>query len=379
MSTTPTNFVTLGILGGGQLGMFLAMCAQARGLRVHLYIERPGDHPATPFAQEIFCGNGWNDLETIKRFTETCDVVLLENEFVPAELLQTLNKTKFLPNLASYGIFQDKKLEKELARQAGVSVADFALVKSLSEVKTKLAEWDKIVLKTCRGGYDGTGNLTVNQATDSEVIETFLSKGQCLAERWVTFTHEVAVMVARSEKQEIVFPVAETIQHHHICHQVIAPARFSTELNVRIQKAALSIVRTANGVGLFGIEFFITANGDLLYNETAPRPHNSAHFTIEGCTLSQFDAHIDVALGLTLTSPQLKSASVGMLNLLGTLNGTNELGPMEMFKAHKQGHLWLYGKKESRPGRKMGHYTLLGNNARMVLEDLTKLQQRYSL
>jgi len=378
-SISKPNNVTLGILGGGQLGMFLALAAQARGMRVHLYIERAGDHPASAHAQEIFTGNGWSDSSTIKRFAESCDVVLLENEFVPVELLNEISGVEFFPNLPSYAIFQDKLREKDLAAAAGVTVSDYQLVASVKAVQTKLSQWNKLVLKTCRGGYDGTGNLTVTNQTPETEIQNFLNRGPCLAERWVTFDHEVAVMVARSSSQEVVFPVAETIQHHHICHQVIAPARFSDELNTRIQHAALKITRQANGLGLFGVEFFITSSGDILYNETAPRPHNSAHFTIEGCSLSQFDAHISVAVGEALASPRLKSDAVGMLNLLGTPNGTNQLTPLDLFKANQAGHLWLYGKKESRPGRKMGHYTLLGDSASVVLSDLTQLQQRYSL
>lgn len=371
--------LTLGILGGGQLGMLLAREARERQLRVHLYIEGAGDHPASAFADQVFEGKGWSDLESIRRFAQSCDRILLENEFVPVELLQQCGPEKFVPNLPAYGIFQDKFQEKTLAREASVAVADFALAPDLATVQALLQQWDKLVLKTCRGGYDGTGNLTVTSATPPEAIETFLGKGACLAERWVEFTHEVAVMVARSHEQEVVFPVAETIQHHHICHQVIAPARFSAELNLTIQQAALRIVRQAEGIGLFGVELFVTAQGELLYNESAPRPHNSAHFTLEGCTLSQFAAHLDIAQGLPLRAPQLRSPSVGMLNLLGTKGGTNQLLPADLFAQNAQGHLWLYGKRESRPGRKLGHYTLLGDNAVVILNELTRLQQRYSL
>lgn len=378
MPTETTKTLTLGILGGGQLGLFLALEAQKWKARVHLYIEKPGVHPAQEHAAKVFQGNGWNDSQVLGEFIDSCDLVLLENEFVPVELLSTFPPEKFVPSLASYGIFQDKFQEKTLALRAAVPVADFARVESLTDVQTKLTEWNKLVLKTCRGGYDGTGNLTVTLATAPEAIVSFLAKGPCLAERWVSFAHEVAVMVVRTETQEVVFPVAETIQHHHICHQVIAPARFSAELTQRIQAAALQIIRSAQGTGLFGVEFFVTQEGDLLYNECAPRPHNSAHFTMEGCTLSQFEAQVRVALKQSIPAPVLKSPSVGMLNLLGTLDGTNELTPLELFESAR-GHLWLYGKKESRPGRKMGHYTLLGESAKMVLDNLTHLQERYRL
>lgn len=370
---------TLGILGGGQLGMFLAQKAQELGFTVHLYIESDSEVPARAFAHQVFIGNGLFDQEKLAGFVSSCDVVVLENEFVPVELLRSLPQTPFVPDLDSYEIFQNKYLEKQLALKAGIKVADFSLVQSLEDVQAKTHEWGKLVLKTCRGGYDGTGNLTVNPGTSPDQIVHFLSRGPCLAERWVVFTHEVAVMVVRSETQEMVFPVAETIQHGHICHQVIAPARLSSELNSRIQKSALKLIREAQGVGLFGVEFFITQEEEIFYNETAPRPHNSAHFTIEGCTLSQFEANLLVAFHSTLPEPKLISPSVGMLNLLGTEGGTNHLVPSELFENDSRGHLWLYGKKESRPGRKMGHYTLLGEKPSVILEKLTNLQQRYQL
>lgn len=374
----PQNELVLGILGGGQLGMFLALEAKKWPVRLHLYLEQDRPCPARDLAQEVFLGQGWKDAETLSRFCQSCDVILLENEFVPAEILRESNKT-FVPNLDAYAIFQDKLQEKLLAQRAGVRAGPFRAVSTLKEVQTYLNDWPALVLKTCRGGYDGTGNLTVDAGTAPERIERFLAQGPCLAEAFVTFAHEVAVMVARSETQEIVFPVAETIQHHHICHQVLAPARFKTETLEKIETAARSIVRTAGGLGLFGIEFFLTAEGEVLYNETAPRPHNSAHFTIEGCSTSQFRAAIEIAQGLPLTRPELNAECVAMLNLLGTQGGTNVLEPAAEFAADSRGHLWLYGKKESRVGRKMGHYTLLGDDPAVVLQRLTSLQQRYVL
>lgn len=359
--------------------MFLAMAAQKLEFKIHLYIESDSQLPAREFAHKVFVGDGLFDKKVLTDFVSSCDVVALENEFVPVELLRTLPKTQFIPNLDSYEIFQNKHLEKKLAQQVGIKVADFSLVQTLDDVQSKTNEWGKLVLKTCRGGYDGTGNLTVNSETTSEEIISFLTKGPSLAERWVDFSHEVAVMVVRSQDQEIAFPVAETIQHNHICHQVIAPARFSDELNFKIQESALKLIRETSGIGLFGVEFFVTSTGELLYNETAPRPHNSAHFSIEGCNISQFEALLLVARNSKLIAPKLNSASVGMLNLLGTAKGTNKLAPVELFENDPQGHLWLYGKKESRPGRKLGHYTLLGENPSVILEKLTNLQQRYQL
>ncbi len=382
MRSTPEKPLLIGILGGGQLGMLLARQCQPWGLPVRLYSETPGRTPAHLFAQEVVEGHGWRDLQALRRFLAGVDVALLENEFIPAELLAEASAglpVRFLPSLEAYAIFQDKRREKELARKAGVPTPDFAPVSTMEELRPWIERWGDLVLKTCQGGYDGMGNLSVDVRTPEEDIRRFLARGPCLAERKVSLAKEMAVVVARFRGTTRLFPLAETIQHDHICHQVLAPARLSPAQAAELTEQAIRLVEASGGEGLFGLEFFLTTDGKILYNETAPRPHNSAHFTLDACDVSQFAAVIHMALGQVPPPPRLRRPCAGMLNLLGTQAGPPALSPLEAFTADPDGALWLYGKSASRPGRKMGHYTLLGEDASLVLERLTSLQRRYSL
>jgi len=365
------NAATLGILGGGQLGMLLARAAKARSQRVHLYIEKEEHFPAMDWADQVFMGDGWNDEATLKKFAATCDVILLENEFSSADVLATTG-ARFVPELSAYRQFQNKEREKLLAASLGIPVVPWRRVRTLAEVRAL----GPVVLKTAEGGYDGYGNLAVSAKTPDKHIERFLTQGTVLAEDYLDFAREVAVVVAKSGEQVVSFPVAETIQEKQICHFVIAPARLATATLTRVQEYAERLIQGARGDGVFGVEFFITQDGGAIYNETAPRPHNSAHFTLAACDLSQFDMIVRLALNETLTTPTLTSQVVGMLNLLGTRHGPPELTPTEEFS---DGQLCLYGKPWSRPGRKMGHYNLTGNSSEAVLARLQELKQRYQL
>ena len=376
------NSTTLGILGGGQLAMLLARAAQMRGVRVHLYLEKEEHAPAVELAQQIFMGDGWRDEAALLAFAQSCDVIALENEFVPVALLEKIAATtsvRFLPGLKAYGLFQNKAREKEHATSLGIPLAPWARVKTLQDVRTWQQEHPRLVLKTCEGGYDGYGNLVVDKSTLDKDIERFLKHGDVLAEAFLDFTHELAIVVAKQGKTVVAFPVAETIQSRQICHYVLAPARLPETILEKVRSHATALIEAAGDDGLFGVEFFLTPDGTVLYNEAAPRPHNSAHFTVDGCDVSQFAMIVNLVLGVELTTPQLLSPVIGMLNLLGTHHGSPRLEPEEEFLALEQGSLCLYGKPWSRPGRKMGHFNLRGDNAPAVLAQLQELQQRYQL
>jgi 5-(carboxyamino)imidazole ribonucleotide synthase len=299
------------------------------------------------------------------------DVLLLENEFVPPEWLRG---PACYPTLSAYTIFRDKLLEKELAVRTGLRTPRFSAVSTVCEIRSFLAGTTG-VLKARTGGYDGYGNLTVDAKCTDTTLNAFLARGPAIIEEKITFLTEVAVMVVRAANDVRTFPVAETLQQDHVCRQVLAPARLSPALQEKICRDARAIVEASGGEGLFGVEFFVSAEGTVLYNETAPRPHNSAHFTLDACEVSQFGALLQAALGLPLTEPVLKTPWVGMLNLLGTSGGDGELRPLAPFL--KAGALWMYGKKDSRPGRKMGHYTLCGTTPAEILGRLDLLQKEY--
>lgn len=372
------NSTTLGILGGGQLAMLLARAARERGVRVHLYLEKEEHAPAVEYAQQIFMGEGWQDLVTLQAFAASCDVVALENEFVPVQLLQQIS-VRFIPGLKAYGLFQNKAREKEHATSLRIPLAPWTKVRTLKDVRAWQLKHPRLVLKTCEGGYDGYGNLVVDQKTSDKEIERFLKQGDVLAEAFLDFTHELAIVVAKQGETIVTFPVAETIQSRQICHYVLAPARLTDNVLAQVRQYATALIEAAGDDGVFGVEFFLTSQGEVLYNEAAPRPHNSAHFTVDGCDVSQFAMIVKLALQENISTPTLLSPVIGMLNLLGTHHGNPRLEPEEDFLALKDGSLCLYGKPWSRPGRKMGHFNLRGEDAPAVLAQLQELQQRYQL
>jgi 5-(carboxyamino)imidazole ribonucleotide synthase len=294
-------------------------------------------------------------------------------------VIQNKTGVRFIPDLNSYSLFQNKKFEKQAAQRAGLSTVPWISVNSLKEVNDFLKVHKRLILKTSTGGYDGHGNLFVDQETSASDIEKFLNRQDVLAEAFIDFKYEVAIVVARANEKTIHFPIAQTIQKNHICHFVIAPATLPAEVEDSIIKLAIKLVDSLNADGLFGIEFFVTHDHQVFYNESAPRPHNSAHFSIDACSYSQFEAIVNIALEKELQQPLLTTSVVGMLNLLGTHHGPAKLEPREEFEQFKNGHLCLYGKPWSRPGRKMGHFNLKGERASEILSQLQDLQIRYQL
>jgi 5-(carboxyamino)imidazole ribonucleotide synthase len=346
------NRKKLGVLGGGQLGQLLYRQALQWGVPALLYE-----------------GTDWRDEASLRAFISQVDVVLLENEFVDPALLEGVT---CYPSLPSYRVFRDKLLEKQLALSVGIETPRFVAVQTLGEVR-EFMNLTPAILKSRTGGYDGYGNLSLTAHTADSSIQRFLEQGPCIVEERVDFRMEVAVLVARGHSECVTFPVAETIQHDHICREVIVPARLPAELLREITNKAKSIVAAATGVGIFGVEFFVTDAAHVLYNETAPRPHNSAHFTLDACPVSQYGALVQLAQDLPLRTPHLTTPAVGMMNLLGTAQGTGALQPLAPFL--QQGSLWMYGKKESRPGRKMGHFTLCGNDPSEILAHFQTLKE----
>jgi 5-(carboxyamino)imidazole ribonucleotide synthase len=220
-----------------------------------------------------------------------------------------------------------------------------------------------LVLKARRDGYDGYGNATLRSADDIEAAWEKLAKGgrALYVEGFVPFERELAVMVARGRDGESrVYPVVETVQENHICHVVRAPAQVAPQVAQMAAAIAQQAVEAINGVGIFGVELFLIEAGFVLYNEIAPRPHNSGHYTIEGCVTSQFENHIRAVLGWPLGDVHLRLPAAVMVNILGRRNGTARPHGIKAALAVPGAHLHLYGKRDVRVGRKMGHVTVLG-------------------
>jgi 5-(carboxyamino)imidazole ribonucleotide synthase len=352
----------LGIFGGGQLAQMLTQAAIALGVETVIF-ERSPDSPAGRLTQREVVGD-WADPDNIARFAAQCDLVTLENEFIDAAILAGLEQRGLmvLPGAATVAVVQDKLLQKQALQAAGLPVPEFRAVADPGAVLAAAGElgWP-LVLKARRNGYDGYGNATLRGPDDLASAWDRLARGPLMVEAFVPFERELAVMVVRGrDGVSRRYPVVETLQEHHICHAVRAPAPITAELALATADLAEAAVVAVGGVGIFGVELFLHDDGRVLVNELAPRPHNSGHYTIEGCLTSQFENHLRAVLGWPLGPTDLRAPAAVMVNLLGRRSGPATTEALRAAAGVPGAYLHLYGKRESRPGRKMGHITALG-------------------
>lgn len=368
----------LGFLGAGQLARMSGLQAFRYGIQIGVFSDRQENEPVqfmTPFSQT----GSFDSVEDLIAFAETCDVLTLENEFIGSEILKEVQEksgTPIFPSPDSFALIENKLIEKKTFESAGIAVTPYALMETEDDLKAfgQAHGWP-FMLKSSKGGYDGYGNETVENIDEAVMAYENLggnSDRDIIAEAFVDFTKELAVQVARNETGYVVYPCCETVQKDHICVGVQSPAPVDASIRDKAQKLAVKAAEAINGKGIFAFEFFLTKNKKLLLNESAPRPHNSGHYTIEGCVTSQFENHVRAVMGLPLGSTELRSTSVAMINLLGTDERNAKVdNAMESIRS-TDGHLHIYGKLDSRKGRKMGHFTLLGDN---MTETYEKAQQ----
>ncbi len=354
----------VGILGGGQLARMTAEAAAQLGIEAAV-IEREAHSPAGRIAARELVG-AWADPHLLAQLAEGALAVTLENEFVEVAALETLEARGIpvFPGARTLAAVQDKLIQKRTMQAAGIPVPRFAEVTTPEEIAQAGQEmgWP-LVLKARCNGYDGYGNATLHRSSD--VAPAFERLGwperALYVEAWAPFVRELAVMVASGRDGEMrVYPVVETVQRNHICHVVRAPAPIAPAVAEQAAQIARSAVAAIAGVGVFGVELFETPDGGVLYNEIAPRPHNSGHYTIEGCVTSQFENHLRAVLGLPLGSVAMVAPAAVMVNLLGSRDGPAHTAGLASALAIPGAHVHIYGKLASRPGRKMGHVTALG-------------------
>ncbi|MFN5378684.1 MAG: 5-(carboxyamino)imidazole ribonucleotide synthase [Ignavibacteria bacterium] len=361
----PSEPFTLGLLGGGQLAKMIAQDAYRMGLRVAV-IEHGADSPAGMMTKKEYPG-GWKNSEDLEAFIQASDIVTLENEFIDPEVLDVIAERRLVfPAPDTMRLVQDKFIQKQTFAAVGIPTPHFAEITTKQDLVDFGAKYGyPFVAKTRKFGYDGYGNATIKRETEIDMVWRRFMEGEdprpLLAESFVTFTKELAVMVARNKRGEIaVYPCVQTIQQGHICVTVLAPAPIEAPLLKRAQDIAIACVETINGVGVFGIEMFLTSDDDIVFNEIAPRPHNSGHYTIEACHTSQFENCIRAVTNLPLGSAAMRVPAACMINLLGERTGSGiPDSVLEMLKVDDVA-LHLYGKKDVRMGRKMGHLTATG-------------------
>ncbi|AFZ60060.1 5-(carboxyamino)imidazole ribonucleotide synthase [Anabaena cylindrica FACHB-243] len=351
----------VGIIGGGQLAWMMGDAAKKLG--IELVIQTPSqDDPAVYIAQEaVFAAV--DDAAATETLAAKCDVITFENEFVNLNALSFLEKQGvcFRPRLAALSPLLDKYEQRCYLRDLGLPVPQFFALEKPEDIQAKKEYLSfPIVLKARRHGYDGQGTFVIH---DLAALSTVVSQNntQFLVEEFVPFTRELAIIAARSVHGEIVtYPVVETQQEQQVCRRVIAPADITPQQEEEIQAIAHTLLNNLQAVGIFGIELFITAKGKILVNEIAPRTHNSGHFSLDACEISQFEQHLRAVCGLPLVDPALNCAGAVMVNLLGYENSHSDYQNQRQKLANiPQAYLHWYGKTASRPGRKLGHITVL--------------------
>lgn len=355
------------------------------GMNIAVYATSSSTEPVEEMIPHVVRG-GLNDEKKLIEFARMCDVVTLENEFVDGNLLARVREasgTPIYPLPSSFVQIGDKLTEKDTFRNAGIPVTPYMQITDSADLDHFGVEYGwPYVLKSAKGGYDGYGNATVNDL--NEAVKGFDklggNRGQVIiAEAFVPYTMELAVMVARNATGHAVYPCVESIQQNHICKEVIAPARITPELQEQARQLAIAAVEAIDGIGIFGFEFFLTPDNQILLNESAPRPHNSGHYTIEGCVTSQFENHIRAVCGLPLGSTQMVAPAAVMINLLGSYNEPARVRNPEEALSSLQSHLHIYGKTHSKIGRKMGHLTCLGHDIEETLKRARHLSNLVSL
>lgn len=359
----------VGIAGAGQLARMTCLAAWPLGIRVAVLGRE--NEPAAPMAAGMVDGD-WKDADAVRALGAAVGVVTLENEFVDAAALASVQAagTPVRPDASAMATVQDKALQKRLLADAGLPVPRFAVAGAAGDLDAigRDLGWP-LMLKARKLGYDGYGNATCR--TPAEAVEAFgrLDAGEgVLVEAMVPFTNELAAMVARSPSgQEAVYPVVETVQRDHVCHEVLVPAPVAAPVLSLAGDVARAAAAAGRGLGVMGVEMFLLDDGSVLVNELAPRPHNSGHYTIEACETSQFENHLRGVLDLPLGDVSLRAPAAAMVNLLGSAAGPAQPRRPDAL-AVPGAHLHLYDKAEVRPGRKMGHVTALGATAADALD-----------
>ncbi|MCX7929832.1 MAG: 5-(carboxyamino)imidazole ribonucleotide synthase [Chlorobi bacterium] len=361
----PSRVLTIGIIGGGQLAKMTAMAAYRLGMRVAI-IEHGEQSPAGVMTKLDFPG-GWTDNDELDRFAAVSDIITLENEFVAPELLEHIAERRLvLPSPQTLALVRDKFTQKQTVATAGIPTPAFAAADSPEAIATFAAVYGyPVIVKTRTFGYDGYGNAIVRSERDIAAVWERFCHGEhpraVMVEEFVRFHKELAVIVARNRRGECaVYPCVETVQEDYVCRAVLAPAPIEPNLAEHAQQLAQRAVEAIGGVGVFGIELFLSDHDSVLFNEIAPRPHNSGHYTIEACQTSQFENCVRAVCNLPLGSPEMIVGAAVMINLLGERSGSGI--PDSPIEALRHGRAWLhlYGKKDSRRRRKMGHITAIG-------------------
>jgi len=349
---------TLGMLGGGQLGRMFCIAARNMGYQLNVLDPDP-DSPAGLIADDHIEA-AYTDEHALDYLVRSCDVITTEFENIPAESMRRLATGRpVFPAADVLEIAQNRNKEKAYASKAGLTPAPYHPVVDESDLEQAIRVTGlPAILKTATLGYDGKGQYVVESLEQAQLAFHQGGGVECVLERKIELNLEISVIVARNQQGETaVYPVAENEHRNGILHITIVPARIDDEIRDKARHQALRLVEALDYVGVLAVEFFIDSKGELLFNEMAPRPHNSGHYTKDACVTSQFEQQVRVICGLPPGDVSLVSPVV-MVNLLGDLWHPD----WRVLLKEPNVKLHLYGKKEARKGRKMGHYNVLDSD-----------------
>ena len=353
---------TLGVLGGGQLGRMFTLAAHSMGYRV--WVLDPDPHsPAGSIADHHVCA-AYTDDSALQELAGNCAAITTEFENVPAESLQFLEtKTRVRPSAANVAIARDRIAEKTFIQQHGLATASFFAIRNAADIETACASLAMpALLKTAQLGYDGKGQLPVSGLDDALRGFEQLQQTACVLEERINLKLELSVILARNDQGQCKFyPPGENVHRNGILHTTTVPASVPESVSAEAIAMAEKLATELDYCGVLAVEFFLTQDDELLINEMAPRPHNSGHYSLDACLTDQFEQQVRMLCSLrpgdtTLLSP------VAMVNLLGDLWPTDRIPDWNIIYQHSNAKLHLYGKKQPRAGRKMGHYNFLADS-----------------
>lgn len=347
--------ITLGILGGGQLGRMSALAAARLGIKTHIYCPEEGC-PAS-LVTDRFSQGDYEDYNKLRAFAETVDVISYEFENIPLETVTFLSSLKpVYPDYKLLEVSQNRLKEKKFLNDIGIETAPWAPAYQAGDIDAVLRQWatPECIVKTTRFGYDGKGQVKHSITSDSQETWSKLQSNEAIIEAIIDFAYEASVIVARDVSGQIeTFPAVINEHHNHILSRTISPAPIPDPLQADMQAMAVRIAQAVSLVGVLAVELFVTKDNRILANEIAPRTHNSGHWTMDACTVSQFEQHVRAVCGLPLAKP-IQHTDVEMINLIG-----DDIEKLPEYYVMEGACVHLYGKTEARPGRKMGHVNLL--------------------
>ena len=365
----------LGIIGGGQLGMMITEAAQNLPNEISkiIVLDPTENCPAAQMGAHQIIAD-FKNKDAIVELSQKSDIITYEIESGDSDVLKSVEKNaKINPSPETLKIIQDKFLQKTFLKENQIPVANFIEINNIEDVKTGMNSFGyPALLKARRDAYDGRGNFKINSEDEIQKAFDYFKGQKLLLEKFIPFKMEVSVIASRNTKGQIkTYPLVENIHEENILRETIAPARVTDEIIEKAESIANNTMTVLKGAGVFGIEMFLTQEDEIIINEIAPRVHNSGHHTLQSSETSQFEQHLRAILGLELGSTKLNYNSI-MYNILGNTTFTGEYLPLNV--SENGMYLKMYGKKISKPSRKLGHLNIIGINNESIDELLEKLQ-----